>query len=569
MNKVEKITQYHLGAQEEASKVVRTENAEVFVDKIIIQHSLVDDTKREIVVLRIINAFGEEKMLKLPFEVIQSKELFLELEKENVVFSVSSKEKQQFRNNILLQRASAKRVIEYVGTPGFFYRNEEWFCKLGQNVYSKEGVYNKFSRDISAPELRDSPKDSYLKALRYVEVDDSVAPMVLLEIALAVWDKILADSGCLQRHTLYVVGETGTMKSSIVREATKIFNEKAEMTLSSTYSAIQASFERYKLLPVLLDDYNESEFAKVKRSKGEKVVEIIQLHADRETLSKMQARKMVQIKLESSLIVTAEKPLENPSSMNRCLVVTPTNVNKEILTEVQTENRENAIFSDLIRELVLYTLHNYARLQDAIPRIHSYIKEEGKRFEQYQNVPGYHRVIDSYRVAFVGAIMLYEFLISCLSESEADRISKKIHEALEDSVSRTFSLLDKKDPKLELLSALYNVIRSADAKGRIASTKKEFENGKYIGMWDEKQKLYISGDVMKDLLSMELNEVVSKKKISAALYNYGLVALYNGRHSKSIAGMKGNERYYCINYKKLRKLFATPAKNILDLIGAQ
>lgn len=499
----------------------------------------------------------ERKELVCPYSMLNSNDIYKFLEKEGVVFSESGAGKKAFRNELLLQRRKAPKRSCLNAPQGFFWYEGKLFCKLGHKIFSSEDENLTCMPNKKELRLRQSTEESFERALNFVFVDKMVSPMLLLYVGFSVWNEFLAEIGHPQRFVLYVTGETGTMKSTLCREVVKIFEEKTEMTLSSTYAALQQEFQRYRAVPVLLDDYNESDFRKIKREKGEKLAEFIQMYADRETLCKSQNNKVLRLSIDSGLIVTAEEPLQNPSTMNRCIVVTPCDVNVSLLSKLQQYNSGNAIFSELLQRMVQYMLKKYGSIKERGQELYIYACKEAKRFEEYRQVPGYARVMESYRISIMVLRLWRNFLYTeGVKKEDVKEIVEEMEAALEDSVEYTFSLLNTKDNSLEIIQVVCLEIMEYIRKSKIIDDDRKFNKHpeKYSGLLDE-DKVFIRGDEMSDIVSMKLRRGVSKKEISAALYQYGLVTKRNGRYSRKIPHSESNQRYYCLDYKELEELY--------------
>ena len=119
---------------------------------------------------------------------------------------------------------------------------------------------------------------------------------------------------------------------------------------------------------------------------------------------------MQRLSIDSGLIVTAEEPLQNPSTMNRCIVVTPCDVDISLLSELQQYNSDNAIVSELLQRMVQYILKIYGSVKERGQELYIYACKEAKSFEEYRQVPGYARVMESYRISIMVLCLWCDFL---------------------------------------------------------------------------------------------------------------------------------------------------------------
>lgn len=122
-------------------------------------------------------------------------------------------------------------------------------------------------------------------------------------------------------------------------------------------------------------------------------------------------------------------------------------------------------------------------------------------------------------------------------------IVEEMEADLEDSVEYTFSLLNTKDNRLEIIQVVCLEIMEYIRKSKIIDDDRKFNKHpeKYSRLLDE-DKVFIRGDEMADIVSMKLRRGVSKKEISAALYQYGLVTKRNGRYSRKIPHSESNQK---------------------------
>lgn len=539
-------------------------NAAVTVSKIFMLDDVMLGKSEEYLCIRIVFedcSEPDEKVIAIPFQELNSNAFYKKLEKEGVIFSESSSERKAFRNDILSQRRKVMEKIHHIMMcpQGFFDFAGRHFCRLGTDILAEKDMKGDDIEEIEnmlnvkSPVLRKSIAGAYKKALKFAFVDKMVSPMLMLYFGFSVWSDFIEKAGYSQRYVLYVEGETGTMKSSLCREVVKVFDEKTEISLSSTYAALQNFFQKYRVVPVLLDDYNESDFSKIKREKGEKLVEFIQMYAERQGLCKTPHGKEICLLIHSGLIVTAEKVLQNPSTMNRCLVVTPVEVDTELLTEIQRSNRDNGIFADLLRCMVQYTLANYNGILEEIPKIYDRVSRRCEEFGEFSKVPGYLRVMESYKVSLVVLELWWEFLkYKRIDKNEAGCIVNTMEEALKSSVEHTLSNMYFDDGSIEIINAVYESISKARYKGRFADSIPELKKKvtKYIGVKDG-DKICIRGEELEAMVSARLRAEISKNKIGEALYKHGLVTKYHGRYSSIIPSSGITQRYYCIDYKRL------------------
>lgn len=523
-------------------------NAILHITKRINCYDIVKEENTEILHIQI-NFTDMDKTAEydIPYSDITCSKSFDFFERAGVIFS--NEEKKAFKNNILQQRRlSSENALLKLPQGHSEYQGTHYWV-LGNMVYSNNSNCTPAITDKNAPTIRKSTDGSYLQALHFLEVDDAVTPMLFLAIGFSVWDNLLEKAGYPQRAAIYITGKSGSGKSSLAREITKIFEEKSEMTLSSTYAALQTQIQKYCAVPILLDDFNKSDYGKIMKDKGIKVAELIQAYADRENLCKTENRSVVQLNINGGLIITAEQPLENPSTMNRCLVVTPKELDWSALTEIQNANCDNAIFTDLLKQLIHYTLTNYNWIINKIPEWHHKICEEGKGYDAYSDFSGYRRIMGSYRV-FMLVIKLWKGFFDENNISSSP-IVKKMKKALEASIEYTFSFLDADDPNIYLLHAIRKGLSNAIDKKKITYSKKDFEKGRYAGLYTNDKCIYIRGDTLQEFVSNEVGEEVSKKRISNALYSHRLIKQYKGRFSRPIPNSNTNLRYYDIDFKRL------------------
>lgn len=243
--------------------------------------------------------------------------------------------------------------------------------------------------------------------------------------------------------------------------------------------------------------------------------------------------------------------------MNRCIVVTPYDVDISLLSKLQQYNSGNAIFSELLQRMVQYILKIYGNVKERGQELYIYACKEAKSFEEYRQVPGYARVMESYRISIMVLRLWRNFLYTeGVKKEDTKEIVQEMEAALEDSVEYTFSLLNTKDNSLEIIQVVCLEIMEDVRKDKIIDDGRKFNKHpeKFSGLLAG-DKVFIRGEEMADIVSMKLRRSISKKEISAALYQHGLVTKRNGRYSRKIPHSESNQRYYCLDYRALEKLY--------------
>lgn len=544
------------------------ENVRLQVIGVLVQKE-VEGERQEYVNFEIINGFGRKKCLTvLKSDCVRKNELIRILEEHGEIFPASLGEQRKIRKEILELISVAKEETVLIAPDGFFEYDGRWFCGFGNRVFAGDGVgADRFKLPESRLTLRSFAKEDFMKALQYPFIDREAAPMLFLAMILAVSDQILERLGFSQRFTTYIVGETGSYKSSIAREPAKVFQEKTELTLSSSNAAIGNGLEHIPLVINLLDDFNESEFGQIKRNKGAKIAELIQMHADRAERSVMCGNRVKNTGTHSALVITAEQPLKNPSSMNRCLLASTNDVHLDILTQVQRDNFNSGIFSALLVEVIQFFLSIASKqnFKEAVRKTYAELPLKYRNFERFRSVPGYPRILESYRIGRMGVLFWNAFFQYKSLDEYGKKVVKHLHEGLELSAERTFNYLQSvSNPDIEILQKLLEHIQEGIWKKRFAKKSEQYDDEKHLGIM-RKNQIFISGDCLLEMLKQDFGETITKRRISSSLQRNGLLIYKGGKYSCSIPGSGSSKRFYCIRWEKFKELFYTEADYINEL----
>ena len=497
------------------------------------------------------------------------------LEMKGIVFSCSGHWKEGFIQSMLLEINRCPNTQKMLQLPqGYSTYGGDSYWRFGNRTFTSKdnqeylAIYHEEEESI----VRQTVDECFEKAFQYCFIDKNVAPLIFLDLGSTFWYNILRDAGFSQRHTNYIVGQTGTYKSSIAREPSMVYETKCSISLSATEAALVDRIDSNRTAPMLIDDFNKSDYSAEVAERGRKLAKILQNYADNEEFVKMSGKKQIRRKMMTTLIVTAEETLKNYSTLNRCLITTPDNVDVAILSKVQADNRENGIFASLYCHLIQYTLDNEERLKkklnDSVHRIY----QGSMGYDEYKKCDGYSRVMASYTYCRAMLILWNDFMNECTSFSDKLRneILQKMNNALEISVKTTLGFLSPPDWNKTMLEWICDAIHKADKNNRLASRKKDFEkNSKYIGVWDQEKKiLYIPLEKLSDIVSAEAKRRISGKQVSDVLYGSGFLRTESSRYrSRPIPKSKSNARYLHIKMEKMfRELsYYDEVDSILDI----
>ena len=364
-----------------------------------------------------------------------------------------------------------------------------------------------------------------------------------------------------ESYVLYIEGRTGTQKTTVIELFSDIFQNRDNIiSLSSSQSSMLDKICDFQDFTFLLDDVNLSEDNSITKSKRGKVSELIAASANSSYWTTRSGNHLI----KCLLTVTAESPLTNPSTINRCLYIKWTGCdNLEILKELE-EKQEYYIY--FIKNFLIFLCNNYDLVYSIISNdCHNpNIASENMRNTIY----GYDRIqhtknmLESTNKVLFKYLESYEKLSSICNQYKnfakdiTDTISKSIEHCINDT--STMLLKGYKPEENIYIHRLYKALLP-DSNWKIAGTydsykKKKKKNDSCVFFIDRDFICITTYD-----LSAVMHDSNNKTKtinIAKQLNHHGFLDKYQGRYPHKLSKARtynDNANYYHISIAALRE----------------
>ena len=168
-------------------------------------------------------------------------------------------------------------------------------------------------------------------------------------------------TGNFDRFGVYVVGETGTGKSSTAKLLCQLFKEESGATLSSDRTDVFRLMSTYRDMPFLIDDLNDSRIASAMSKKKERLSEILQQLSGTGVLAIRGETFNVGL---TTPIVTAEILLNSYSSINRTLIIAYEKpFDADTMTWLQLNDN---LYVDFLAGFICWICQHHTRLEACV-----------------------------------------------------------------------------------------------------------------------------------------------------------------------------------------------------------
>lgn len=266
-----------------------------------------------------------------------------------------------------LQRAGIEEVIKIqrVGMGYHVSAKGTLFYVLGRQVINQpadEKIETTSPFHLRADQRRayEPPGQSIAWSRKFCEQGPPQAALFVAALTAYI-RPILKATNNLDRLGVYVVGESGTGKSSTAKLLCQLFKEESGATLSSDKSDIFRLMSTYRDMPFLIDDLNDSRIASAMNKKKERLSEILQQLSSTGVLAIRGETFNVGL---TTPIVTAERLLNSHSSINRTLIIA---YEKPFDADTMTWLQEHRNFYvDFLAGFICWICQHHSRLSKCV-----------------------------------------------------------------------------------------------------------------------------------------------------------------------------------------------------------
>ena len=351
----------------------------------------------------------------------------------------------------------------------------------------------------------------------------------------------------------YIVGDSGVGKTSLALLVSGVTDIGYGVNLESDMDQILA-------LPpdraILIDDLNRSASPSQKAKKEDKLSKLIQMTFSAGDISS----KGIDVDISNNaLLISGEYALENPSSINRCVLLrihAPFDSNT--LTYLQKEKVLYALFVD---RFISFLCRDYKRIKTELEK---FCNEEifpmpnaGSESEYF----GSSRINRHNKILRLTAYAVTIFLRDeRIDLEECNRIYGILTKGIAHCIDDTLKEVSKK-PVSDVVRVF---LESFQEKGLIAKTPKKYfskldtEEERLFFLYED--QLYFKGEKLARYLSDQLPYTVSVRVISRDLGNANLLAMYGNSFSEELPSSLKRD------YKKKGHFFRVDVKYLCEVL---
>lgn len=344
----------------------------------------------------------------------------------------------------------------------------------------------------SLPPIPDDPREAMSLSLKLLEV----APLsITVPLLAAVYRAPLA-SACPLDLSLWIEGQTGSLKSTVASLFLSHFGSFTETALPGTWSSTANQLERrafiLKDMPFVVDDYAPSgldarelelKASRLLRSQGN-LSGRGRLRADLTERPAYPPRGII--------ISTGEQRPPGQSVLARTLLIEldRSRVNLSALSEAQ---RMAAKLPNAMAGYVLWLAPQIGKLPEILRPTFDEARHRATSGHQHLRMPG------AFAHLWIGldCALSYAADIGAISKVEADDIRSRSSQALMDLVIRQAQSVDGERPTRRFLSVLATLL----TQGRVILLERELDPNSYTGRativgWQDDEFLYVIPDAV-------------------------------------------------------------------------
>lgn len=376
---------------------------------------------------------------------------------------------------MLMQAEDAELVTRYRHT-GFIEDNGEWVYLNGDCSISADGLTDRYSVELEGTmskfcfyEVNIDDAECFDKFLNRmgVAIPDHIRIPLLSFVFLSPLNTMLREKGVEPTITLYIIGRTGSFKTSIVKVYLCFFGKfenttPAPMNFDDSLNALTRKAALGADLPMLLDDRRVSTTAYDKQ-KYEKVEKhISSVYGDKTSRGRCNPDGTLQNSMvaRGNLIVTAEEAYQNigNAAIGRALSVEmhPGDITDEAMTEMQDLA---PVWNKLMQMYIRWIIRNYDRLSKELP-------ERFARFRAEQQNRDHKRLGTSTAHLSIGYSCMLDFLqdAGAIDEATAVSMMQMAQAIFREMSSKQGERVAEEKPTELFLNTLHELVMTRDAK---------------------------------------------------------------------------------------------------------
>ena len=524
-----------------------------------------------------INGIDQPISTEIPVKDLEVNSIRKHIPDDFILYGGEMKDKCKYVIKVLERARENVAIVEVKTVPQGYLRldNSTYIYMLGTTVI---GLHDKMLLKTDS-QLR--IKYPEYKAKRVVQLKwiadfftlSPVHPALFLSALIPYTHIILENAGCKDYFVTYVYGETGKGKTSYVKLLTDIYQDSDNcMSLSSGKADIRRIISQFKDTVFLIDDFNRTASERVRKSKMATLSEIIQQVSGGGWVEE----KGIRSQITSMVFVTAEEILNNPSTINRCLMIPIDGVmDRSRLTRLQEEQSQYVSF---LVGYIQFICCNYSKLCELVKTTNFILHTDEIVEDSYAGASRVCRTEAQLRMVET-IFMHYIRKFFCIGKEAQEVLKQKMELSIKRCISETLECIKKENSK-DGMSYVEKIVSWCSSDELVAESYEEYLKSrrkkkenlvkqaavKYF--FRDEDYICVSGNNLLLLFNQleEFQYKISKKAISQQLENHGLLKRMGGELSypirKNFNNSVSKKRYYHIHMNVIQE-YMSPGDKIL------
>ena len=387
---------------------------------------------------------------------------------------------------------------------------------------------------------------------------NAVVTSLVLAMAHGPLKRFLQAAGIQHDFVTFVVGETSVGKTDLAKKICSYLQERETIfSLSSKRMELKKLLQDARDITVVVDDFNHSASDRVISSQLHTVSEIIQTASDAGGLI-LDDKSIGKTNNCIHLVITSEKTIRNPSTMNRCFLVNmDKSLDKDYWDAVSEMKREQC-FRLFICALIRHIEQEYDTAKERCRIDFLNYLQSGRTVSGESG--SIHRIAETLAVQHTIKKLLVDYM-------KTAKIDSKLQEQAEKSMNRCIDecgqeleqevrALKAEEKYMTLLPLLAGIFVS-DGNGGYGFAEDESgyrkamkHHKKVIGF--QKNQGYVSFDLsyMCELINEEFDQHVSKHCLGKELSHYCL-AHVEPSDQKQSCRWHTEKKYFHVHFRRL------------------
>ena len=416
-----------------------------------------------------------------------------------------------------------------------------------RELYLYEPSKNKFMGSDSL-----EPKQIATQFMRRFDLYPGMTEILSLNFLWGVMQPLVELSGVHHNFSVFLCGPTGCMKTTLAKLFSILDGDDSTFKSGNSTAASNLDcFRQNSSCVFVWDDLCKSQSKAVMRRQQRDVSEFLQQVGDCGEYKKMYGRKVVAYKVRGAVICTGEYMIENPSTLNRCILIEMEfgHMDLDYLTQLQDFESQYHL-NVLVRMAFIHYLCTKENLPEQLrDRIH-YFEKESDLWSMRGNILGRARMIKTC------ACLKTVLAIWCEYLSELGLVMEEIRDLSENCLKALEEIMKCQCEKLSVHDKQEdgNILRIIDTiisyDGPVVQSKKAFLNSRdAIGFTDE-EFAYVIPDLLVDELK-RYEVIISKKRLIDMLAINGMIRCDNEKRTVQLS--KCRRRMIKIRYLELNQ----------------